>query len=166
MFEYVKLYFISLGFSFIIAGLIVVFLKILKKDTVDIRNWLAKYINFQLAEWIVILFPWILAFILYFPVKDFFYTPSKEDVKKMVLKLYKNSPSFLIDVLQKEHKKIEDVVRDINVLYIKKLDDNTFKAYVNYKFLSLKCSAVLNINTIEPGKYFFKFDKVDCYPNF
>lgn len=161
MFEYVKLYFTSLGFSFIIAGLIMFFLKILKKDTVDIRNWLAKYINFQLAEWIILLFPWILAFILYFPIKDFFYTPSKAEVKKMVLKLYRSSP-----ILKNERVNLNKAVKNINVLYVIKRDSNVFEAEVVYNFLDLKCNGILRIVEPKLGKYVFEFEKNKCYPKF
>ena len=161
MFEYVKLYFISLGFSFIIAVLIIVFLKILKKDTVDIRNWLAKYINFKLAEWIVVFFPWILAFILFFPVKNYLYVPSKEEVKQMVLKLYQNSP-----VLKNKQVNLDKVVRDINVLYIIERDSNVFEAEVTYKFLNLECSGILRIVEPKLRKYVFEFKKNKCYPRF
>ena len=166
MLEVLKIF----GISYVIAwGVYLVFLivlKLSKKSIQDVKKWLANFFNIKFADFIVEFFTFLLAIVLYFPVKNYLYTPTSSQVKEMVLKLYENNPSFLNDILKRKHKKLSDAVNNIKVLYIKKLDSNSFKAYVSYNFLDLKCNAVLHINTIEWGKYFFGFDNVKCYPNF
>jgi len=164
MFEFLKIF----GISYIIAwGIYLIFLlvlKLFKKSIQDVKKWLANFFNIKFADFIMEFFTFVLAFILYIPIKNFLYTPSPTQVKEMVLELYKNSPSFLNKVLEKQHKNLSDAISNIKVLYIKKIDSNNFKAFVKYKFVGFQCEGTLDISVIQWNKYFFKFDKVNCEP--
>jgi hypothetical protein len=166
MLEFLQIFGISYVLSLIVYGIILIILKLSHKSTTDIKRWLAGIFNINIADLIVELFTIILAIILYFPVKSYLYKPSPKQVKKMVVELYANSPSFLKNILKKHNKDLSAAINDIKVIYIKKVDSNTFKAYVEYNFLGFKCQGVLNINEPEWGKYIFGFDKdeLKCYP--
>ena len=166
MLEFLKIFGISYAIAWGVYLIFLFILKLLKKSIQDVEKWLANFLNIKFAGFILKFFTFILAFVLYIPVKNYLYTPNSFQVKEMVLKLYENDPSFSNDILKEKHKKISDAINNIKVLYIKKLDSNSFRAYVNYNFLDLKCNAVLHINTIKLGRYFFGFDNVRCYPNF
>jgi len=166
MLEFLKIF----GISYLVAlGIYLVFLfilKLLNKSTQDVKRWLANFLSVKITDFIMEFFTFILASILYVPIKNFLYTPSTTQVKEMVLDLYKNSPSFLNKVLEKQHKNLSDAISDIKVLYIKKINSNNFKAFVRYKFVDFQCEGTLDINVIQLNKYFFKFDKVNCEPVF
>ena len=159
---YLELISISLMISFFISGVIVFLLKLFGKSTQDVRNFLAKFIGFSKAEILMILFPILLSVFLYFPVKSYMMYPSKKEVKQMVLSLYNN------EVLLRKFKikNVSQAVRNIDVIYIKKISSNEFKALVSYEFLNAKCFGELDIFVPKLGKYVFEFNKNSLHCNF